>query len=434
MSKTKRRNIKKRNPRRKRSRSFTKSKSKSVNRLYRTRVNKRRRISSQSGGGVIFMGVDDKTGDHMYWSDYLGKMIKVAPLPSVPTKKSGDAIRVLEKQISRMPLAGIQDAHGLAPINVIEARKALLQIRAMPEPGKKTVPIDKKKELEEAKQITKLQAEFIERQQMEKDDIEVSKLFMSSDNTVSKSKKTSQYLLSSDDLIEALEPQKTSILPSTAESSLKPSTRPSAQQPSLKPSRTPSAVQPSLKPSSMALPTPTPTPSQQSKQPSQGAVARGRPKSPGKQVSLFSALQANVNRAVSDNINMRLTTVFKKLQTDVETQKIVRDCPPCLQHYILFRLEGQGITNEMIRILMTELEGGNGSQLRTLLEKHNLFPIPKSLWVDDSVCKRSAIGGEEFGVFTRRHHCRCCGRCITSEYYVTPLKVCTECDRLLTRM
>jgi hypothetical protein len=147
---------------------------------------------------------------------------------------------------------------------------------------------------------------------------------------------------------------------------------------------------------------------------------------------MFLLARGKVDQALATDIERRLAKVFGKV--DGETQKMIRESPQCLKNYILFRLEGEGITKEIIRKLHTELNGGTGSQLRSLLEKHNLFPIPDSFWVPDRECKHSAIGGEEFGVFTRRHHCRCCGRCITSKYYVNSLKVCTECDRLLTRM
>ena len=223
-----------------------------------------------------------------------------------------------------------------------------------------------------------------------------------------------------------------SLIPSTI-----PSTRPSVVEASLIPSTIPS-TRPSTRPSaveasSLILPTP-PTPSQQSKQPIQGAVAHGRSKSPDKP-SMFLLAREKVDQALATDIERRLAKVFGKV--DGETQKMIRESPQCLKNYILFRLEGEGITKEIIRKLHTELNGGTGSQLRSLLVKHNLFPIPESLWVPDGVCERSAIphdGGEKFGVFTRRHHCRCCGRCITAKYYVNTSKVCTECDRILTRM
>jgi hypothetical protein len=180
-----------------------------------------------------------------------------------------------------------------------------------------------------------------------------------------------------------------------------------------------------------------PPPLRQLKQPNQGAVARGRPKSPYKPpaTSLFQALRTKVTQLVSDDIDRRLTGVFRRLYTDSETQKIIRESPQCLKNYILFRLEGQGITNDMIRMLRTELKDGKGPQLQLILRHHKLLPIPEPFWVPDRVCERSAIPhdrGKEFGLLTRRHHCRCCGRCVTAEYIEsgTDPSVCTECAKI----
>ena len=71
--------------------------------------------------------------------------------------------------------------------------------------------------------------------------------------------------------------------------------------------------------------------------------------------------------------------------------------------------------------------------MRALLSSESMLPLDQTLWVPDSQCSHSAIGGEKFGMFTRRHHCRCCGRCVTDKYMdeSTSPKLCTECSRLI---
>ncbi len=539
MSKTKRRNIKKKNTRRKKSRSFIKSKSKSVSRLYRTRFNKTRRRSSQHGGGVTFMGVDDKTGDHMYWSDYLGKMIKVAPLPSVPSKKSEDAIRLLEKQISRMPLAGIQDAHGLAPIKVIEARKALLQVRALPEAGKKKVPVDLKKQLEDDKLITKLQAEFIEKQQMDKDDTEVAALFVQDEPQTGK-KKMPSYLLSdtptgtpklsrspkspsvvagrvrgstvspkeedldSETLLQMYadehekglgskgsKKQPSYLLSDTLRSSKSPrgkSPKSMGAVASFGRARSSSGSRRSSKDSPMADMSPTqkfikdleqsvhtgdnPPESSLAKdyaelkkqnekvseilarplgarvvskkpQVAHAAARAAPPHQPRVQKGLiqkFNELKEKVAEMLDRDSLSRLTKILPMLKlSQKDTEALLKGVKnPCLQKYFLYRSEGRQPGQFSLTVSdLVRMDGKLKSckDMRVLLSSEGMLPLDQTLWVPDSQCSHSAIGGEKFGLFTRRHHCRCCGRCVTNEYMEqnTNPKVCTECSRLIGR-
>jgi len=539
MSKTKRRNIKKKNTRRKKSHSFIKSKNKSVSRLYRTRFNKTRRRSSQHGGGVTFMGVDDKTGDHMYWSDYLGKMIKVAPLPSVPSKKSEDAIRLLAKQNSRMPLAGIQDAHGLAPIKVIEARKALLQVRALPEAGKKKVPVDLKKQLEDDKLITKFQAEFIEKQQMDKDDTEVAALFVQDEPQTGK-KKMPSYLLSdtptgtpklsrspkspgvvagrvrgntvspkeedldSETLLQMYadeyekglgskgsKKQPSYLLSDTLRSSKSPrgkSPKSMGAVASFGRARSSSGSRRSSKDSPMADMSPTqkfikdleqsvhtgdnPPESSLAKdyaelkkqnekvseilarplgarvvskkpQVAHAAARAAPPHQPRVQKGLiqkFNELKEKVAEMLDRDSLSRLTKILPMLKlSQKDTEALLKGVKnPCLQKYFLYRSEGRQPGQFSLTVSdLVRMDGKLKSckDMRALLSSEGMLPLDQTLWVPDSQCSHSAIGGEKFGLFTRRHHCRCCGRCVTNEYMEqnTNPKICTECSRLIGR-
>jgi hypothetical protein len=541
MSKTKRRNIKKKNTRRKNSRSFTKSKSKSVSRLYRRRVNKTRRHGSQRGGGVTFMGVDDKTGHHMYWSDYLGKMIKVAPLPSVPSKKSEDAIRLLEKQISRMPLAGIQDAHGLAPVNIIEARKALLQVRALPEPGKKKVPVDLKKQLEDDKQLTKLQAEFIEKQQIDKDDTEVAALFVQDEPQTGK-KKIPSYLLSdtptgtpklsrspkspsvvagrvrgstvspkeedldSETLLamyadeyekgQGSKKQPSYLLSDTLMSSKSPrgkSPKSMGAVASFGRARSSSGSRKSSKDSPMGDMSPTqkfikeleqtvhegdnppdfslakdyaklvkqnkevseimarplgarvvskrPQPSLQLRPQAAHAAQATKPVKPAVvkgAIQRFNELKEKVTEMLDRDSLNRLTKILPMLKlSQQDMEKLFKGLKnPCLQKYFLYRSEGRQPGQFSLTVSdLVRMDGKLKSckDMRAVLSSEGMLPLDQALWVPDSQCSHSAIGGEKFGIFTRRHHCRCCGRCVTNEYMEqnTNPKICTECSRLI---
>jgi hypothetical protein len=68
MSKTRRRNIKKRNTRRKKSSLFYKNKTNSATRAYKNR-NKQRKTKhrrSQRGGGIKLVGIDKETGENIF--------------------------------------------------------------------------------------------------------------------------------------------------------------------------------------------------------------------------------------------------------------------------------------------------------------------------------------------------------------------------------
>jgi hypothetical protein len=466
MSKTKRRNIKKRNTRRKNSKMSLKNRTKYTNnkRKYKNTNRKTIHHRNQRGGVVSLVRIDEETGNHIYYSDLLRDIIEVAPLPETSTK-TYDKKQHDQQTLDKMAIAGIQNTKGMAPIPDVNRYIARQAIRVMPKAGNISVPEQvrkaeqaiKVKKDEVDKQYTILLAEQEENRRIQ--ELE-SLMFEPSGLSSPTGKKLPEYLNFTE--------KEHGISPTSART---PPVSSLAKSPGFKYMHLSSAERKDHRPQSVSSGSDNdsdlggdeedviaklkrelkeeqdyiqkhgvrPRPLRQLKKPSHGAVALGRPMSPDIQPkpSLFQALRTKVNKLVSYDIERRLTDVFRTLHTSSETQEIIRKCPPCLQHYILFRLEGQGITKEMIMNLIAELRGGNGPQLHSLLIKHELFPIPKTLWVPDHVCKRSAIphdGGNEFSVFTRRHHCRCCGRCITSEYYVDSLKVCTECDRLLTRM
>ena len=430
MSKTKRRNIKKRNTRRRNSKMLLKTRTKYTNnkRKYKNTNRKTRNRRSQRGGELFFVGINDKTGKYIYYSDELEEIIEITPLPVASTTKAHGIKQRDQQIIAEMAIAGIQDVEGMAPIPVVDRYVAKHKLRAMPKAGDISVPEHaiKAKKDEKDKQYTILLA----RQQENKRIQELEDLMFDSPSV--KGKKPSYLDFTDEELGIPPTHARTPAVSSPAKSSGLKSMRLSS---SAKRKEQPRQSLSSGSDNDLDLGGEEADDGKRLlQQPSQGAVVRGRPKSPDKQRKppLFLLARGAVDRRLDADIEERLAKVFGKV--DGETQKMIRESPQCLKNYILFRLEGQGITKEIIRKLHTELNGGSGSQLRSLLVKHNLFPIPQSLWVPDGVCKRSAIGGEEFGVFTRRHHCRCCGRCITSEYYVNSLKVCTECDRILTRM
>ena len=433
MTKTKRRNIKKRNTRRKKSKMSLKTRTKYTNnkRKYKNTNRKTSNRRTQRGGGLFFVGINDKTGKHIYYSDELEEIIEITPLPVTSTKKAYGIKQRDQQIIAEMAIAGIQDIEGMAPIPVVKKYVDRHTLRAMPKAEDISVPeyAIKAKKYEKDKQYTILLA----RQQENKRIQELEDLMFDSPSV--KGKKPSYLDFTDEEL---------GIYPTRART---PTVSSPAKSPGLKSMRLSSSAKRKEQPrQSLSSGSDNDLDlggeeaddgKRQLKQPSQVAVARGRSKSPDKQRNppLFLLARGKVDQALATDIERRLAKVFGKV--DGETQKMIRESPQCLKNYILFRLEGEGITKETIRKLHTELNGGTGSQLRSLLVKHNLFPIPESLWVPDGVCERSAIphdGGEKFGVFSRRHHCRCCGRCITAEYYVNTLKVCTECDRILTRM
>jgi hypothetical protein len=430
MSKTKRRKIKKRNTRRRNYKMLLQTRTKYTNnkRKYKNTNRKTRNRRSQRGGELFFVGINDKTGKYIYYSDELKEIIEITPLPVASTTKAHGIKQRDQQIIAEMAIAGIQDVKGMAPIPDVDRYVAKHKLRAMPKAGDISVPeyAIKAKQYEKDKQYTMLMAQ----QQVNKRMEEFQDMMFDSPSV--KGKKPSY--LSDDETEYGISPMRarTPAVSSLAKSSGFKSMHLSS---SAKRKEQPRQSLSSGSEDDLDLGgEEADDGKRQLKQPNQGAVARGRPKSPYEQRNqpLFLLARGAVDRRLDADIEERLEKVFGKV--DGETQKMIRESPQCLKNYILFRLEGEGITKEMIRKLYNELKDGTGSQLRSLLVTHNLFPIPESLWVPDGVCKRSAIGGEEFGVFTRRHHCRCCGRCITSKYYVDSLKVCTECDRILTRM
>ena len=439
MPKTKRRNIKKRNTRRKKSKMSLKTRTKYTNnkRKYKNTNRKTRNRRTQRGGRLFFVGINDKTGKHIYYSDTLEEIIEITPLPATSTK-TYDKKQHDQRTLDKMAIAGIQDAKGMASIPVVNRYIARQALRVMPKAGDISVPeqvrkaeqaIKAKKDAED-RQYTILLAQQEENRRIQE---QASLMFEPSDLSSATVNKLPDYLDFTDEELgiyptRARTPDVSSVAKSSGLKSMRLSS-------SAKRKEQPRQSLSSGSDNDLDLGgEEADDGKRQLKQPIQGAVARGRSKSPDKQhkPSLYLLARGKVDQALATDIERRLAKVFGKV--DGETQKMIRDSPQCLKNYILFRLEGEGITKETIRKLHTELNGGTGSQLRSLLVKHNLFPIPESLWVPDGVCERSAIGGEKFGVFSRRHHCRCCGRCITSEYYVNTLKVCTECDRILTRM
>ena len=430
MPKTKRRNIKKRNTRRKKSKMSLKTRTKYTNnkRKYKNTNRKTRNRRTQRGGGLFFVGINDKTGKHIYYSDTLEEIIEITPLPATSTKtydKKQHDLRTLDK----MAIAGIQDAKGMASIPVVNRYIARQALQVMPKAGDISVPeqvrkaeqaIKAKKDAED-RQYTILLAQQEENRRIQE---QASLMFEPSDLSSATVNKLPDYLDFTDEEL-GISPPPPSVSSLTKSMHLSSAERKEQLRQSLS-SGSDNDLDLGGEEADDGK--------RQLKQPIQGAVAHGRPWSPDKpsKPSLYLLARGKVDQVLATDIERRLAKVFGKV--DGETQKMIRDSPQCLKNYILFRLEGEGITKETIRKLHTELNGGTGSQLRSLLVKHNLFPIPESLWVPDGVCERSAIGGEKFGVFTRRHHCRCCGRCITAKYYVNTLKVCTECDRILTRM
>ncbi|MCP3964815.1 MAG: hypothetical protein GY750_08040 [Lentisphaerae bacterium] len=76
-------------------------------------------------------------------------------------------------------------------------------------------------------------------------------------------------------------------------------------------------------------------------------------------------------------------------------------------------------------------------------------PLPVRMWVPDSVSKKCQLCRTEFGFFTRKHHCRFCGKLICSSCYTeevfnntkalqsngtladvtSPQKLCSECKQ-----
>jgi hypothetical protein len=435
MVKTKRRNIKKRNTRRKNSKISLKKRTKYTNnkKKYKNTNRKTRNRQTQRGGGVTFVGIDKETGKHIYYSDTLEERIEITPLPRASTAKAYSG-----KQSDQQTQAKIvheqavkakqdeKDKQYTIELAMIEEKRRIGNLEdAMFETSsfssaKRETPfylLDEEQEKSKRPTLTSRPVPPVSLAKSSGLQSMHSQLqSMHSQLPRAKGKEPHQSVSSgSDDDSDLGGDEKDDIARLEAQLKL--------DKEYIK---------------KYGMPDP---PRRQFKQSSHGAVAVSIVTPPYKPptTSLFQALRTKVNQLVSDDIDTRLTDVFRRLYTDSETQKIIRECPPCLQHYILFRLEGQGITNDMIRTLRTELKNGKGPQLRLILRHHNLFPIPETFWVPDRVCERSAIPhdrGKEFGLLTRKHHCRCCGRCVTAEYIEsgTDPSVCTECDRILTRM
>jgi hypothetical protein len=459
MSKTKRRNIKKRNTRRLKSKMSLKNRTKYTNnkRKYKNTNRKTRHHRNQRGGVVSFVRTDPITGKYIYYSAILNEYIEITPLPGVSTTKAYDRKQHAQRILGKMAIAGIQDAKGMASIPIVDRYVIRRNVHGTPKPLVIPVPeeaIKAKKDAED-RQYTILLAQQEENRRIQE---QASLMFEPSGLSSATGKKLPDYLnFTEEELGMSPTRARTPPVSSLAKSSgfksmhLSSAERKDHQRQSVSSGSDNDSDLGGVEEDDIAILKRQlkeeqdyikkhgvrPLSPRRLKQQSQGAVALGRPRSPDKQhkPSLFQALRTKVNQLVSYDIDRRLTDVFRRFHTGSETQKIIRECPPCLQHYILFRLEGMGITKDMITELHTKLKNGTGSVLRTLLVTNNLFPIPETLWVPDSVCKRSAIphdGGEEFGLFKRRHHCRCCGRCITAEYVEsgTNPTVCTECARI----
>lgn len=458
MVKTKRRNIKKRNTRCKKSKTSLKNKTKYTNnkKKYKNTNRKTRYCRNRRGGGVTFVRIDEKTGNHIYYSDMLDEHIEIAPLSGVSTKKAYDSKQHDQQILAKMAIAGIKDFEGKAPADVVDRYVVRHNVQGMPKIQDIPVPEQavKAKNDEKDKKYTMSMADKEEKRRIGK--LEDAMFETSSFLSATKKKPPAYLDFTEEDFgispTRVRPPVVSSLAKSPRFKSMHLSSAKGKEQPrqSLSSGSEDDIDLGGEEADDIAIlrhqleldqkyikehgvPPPPPRRLKQS----QGAVAHGRPRSPDKQLkpSLFQALRTKVTQLVSDDIDRRLREVYRRLYTDSDTQKMIRDCPPCLQHYILFRLEGQGITKGMITKLIDELKDGKGPQLRFILGKHNLLPIPETLWVPDGVCERSAIPhdrGEEFGVFKRRHHCRCCGRCVTAKYIEsgTNPSVCTECAKI----
>jgi hypothetical protein len=168
MSKTKRRNIKKRNTRRKNSKISLKNRTKYTNnkRKYKNTNRKTIHRRNQRGGRIFFVEINDETGNHIYYSDLLRDIIEVAPLPATSTK-TYDKKQHDQRTLAEMAIPGIQDVKGMASIPVVKRYIARQALRVMPKAGDISVPEQvrkaeqaiKAKKDEEDKQYTILLAE-----------------------------------------------------------------------------------------------------------------------------------------------------------------------------------------------------------------------------------------------------------------------------------
>jgi hypothetical protein len=449
MSKTRRRYIKKRITRRKKSRLVYKNKTRTAGGVYTNRNKSKQRKTkhrrSQRGGGIKFIGIDKETGKHIYWSTILNEFIQVAPLPSASKKVTYDENAATEKFIRELPDAGIVDAKGLAFVRDIKALEMKKQVRALPSPARKSLP---QSFLEEQDKIfTKSHAEFIERKKLE-DELAKYEPAMFADVTDSKNpKKTPSYLMLTDEELGELResPGKKSIGAVAVASAAKlpglPGKRLTYSDFGLE---TPPDSDSDLNSDSDIGHSPVPKPPKldvlvkpsPKLSPKLSVKSDVKPHSATGLLQQYGKLQQQHKELLDENISRRLDAQLTRFKITTQNRDLIKSMKPCLQAYFLYRLEGResgqtGISIQDIEVLNTELE--DCPDLRNLLTTKNMFPLAEPLWVPDTQCLKSAIGSETFGVLNRRHHCRCCGRCVTKEYMVegTSPKVCTECAKIL---
>ncbi|XP_052767439.1 zinc finger FYVE domain-containing protein 26-like isoform X2 [Mya arenaria] len=116
-----------------------------------------------------------------------------------------------------------------------------------------------------------------------------------------------------------------------------------------------------------------------------------------------------------------------------------------LQHLKRRSIDLQGSTRLAASVPHGALVGSPSSRLQTLVGKEAFTmptePPPRDKWVPDSsasVCM--CCGDERFSMFTRRHHCRRCGRvvCAGCSEQVTPIKginarTCDDCFKEIVK-
>ena len=489
MSKTKRRNIKKRNTRRKKTSLLSKNKTNNATRVYKNRNrnrnrnrNKQRKTKhrrSQRGGGIKWVGIDKDTGEHIYWSNILNDYIRVPPLPSPGKKIAPNQVAILENFIRDLPDAGIVDAHWLAFVRDIQLRNLKQQVRALPAAGNKQLPqsfLDKEQE-EKDKIFTKQYAEFIEKQktkemedQLDEELAKYEPSMYADDLDSRKPRKLPAYLLTSTELGKSSSRKSPGAVAMATAAKLPGSPKEKrltysdfglnsdddlgddsdlGHSPVVRKLSSKSAEIDVELPVDMELA----NLDKQSKKVKELLAApleprlrpqlvKARPAHPAQPraatglLRKFGNLQEEGRRILEENKMHRLNVQFSIFKVSETQQKKLKEMHPCLQTYFLYRLEGRqpgktGISLDMVESLNKKLKSCSG--LKALLTAEGMLPLEESLWVDDSECSHSAIGGEKFGFLTRRHHCRCCGRCVTEEYMDKSMspRVCDECVRIL---
>lgn len=488
MSKTRRRYIKKRNTRRKKSSLFYKNKTKSATKVYKN-INKQRKtkhLRSQRGGGIKLVGIDKETGEHIYWSTTLNEYIRVSPLPSPGKKIAPNRVAMLEKFVRDLPDAGIVDAKGLAFVRDIKLRDIKQQLRALPEPGKKQIPqsvLDKEQE-EKDKIFTKHYAEFIEKQKIkETEDLLDKELAlyepaMFADEADSKtSRKPPSYLLTSSEFGKSSSRKSPGAM--AMASAAKQPGSPKQQRLSYSDfglnsdddlgddsdlGHSPGLRRVSSKRGESGVEVPfdmelakldaqnkkmtefltTPFESRPRPKLQPQAAHAAQATKPVKHVVVkgaiqrFNELKEKVAEMIDRDSLNRLTKILPMLKlSQKDTEALLKGVKnPCLQKYFIYRSEGRQPGEFSLTVSdLVRMDGKLKSckDMRALLSSEGILPLDQTLWVPDSQCSHSAIGGEKFGIFTRRHHCRCCGRCVTKEYMdeSTSPKLCTECSRLI---